>query len=101
MDAKATRRRDRRRTDGPTLLHDGPNFDAYRGGEEERAGGVVYLRRGLRDDEATKGGAKSGPSCGEDLARVHDIIRVEQLLDLLHRQDRQVRKLHAEIGRFR
>ena len=39
---------------------DGSIFDGYRGGEEERAGGMVELRRGIRDDAATKGGAK-GP----------------------------------------
>ena len=70
----------------PTLLHDGSIFDGYRGGEEERAGGVVNLRRGHRDDEAAKVGAKSGPSCGKDFARVEYVIRVEQLLYLLHRQ---------------
>lgn len=79
---------------------EGPIFDGCR---RERGGAGrrrTIVRRGLRDNEATEGGAKSGPSSREDFAWIEYVIRVEQLLDLFHRQHRLIRQLHAEIGCF-
>jgi hypothetical protein len=62
MDAKATRRSDRRRT--------------------------ISTSR-IVTTKATRAGAKEGStSCREDFVGVQNVIRVEQLFDLLHRQHR-------------
>ena len=68
-----------------------PYFDGYRGSEEERAGGVLEVRRGLRDDEATKGGTKSGLSSREDFVWVENVIRIEKPFNIFHRLYRLVR----------
>ena len=70
MDAEATRRSDRRRTIGTSRI------------------GIA--EHPVRTTQATRAGAKSGPSCGEDLVGVENIIRVKKLFNLFHRQHRLI-----------